>query len=108
MKICRFLVLATLMTVSSIAFSAGWSGNKEIEKLNVGGNAKHGLYVKLKDYDFPGCTSALAYLDAITNPNYKEIMSVLLAVKMSKSTVNIRVNGCIGNYPSIEEVQLEQ
>jgi hypothetical protein len=98
-------ILGSLLFVATVA-RADWSATAKVEQINIGGNGLHGTFVSVADFSFTGCTSTTVGLLEGSNPNYKELISSLLAAKMADREVRLMYFGCNGAYSIIREVLL--
>lgn len=100
-----FLFSANILADATIA---------QIDKINVGGNGKHGTFVSLMNKTFSECAGggnpvAAVFMDGDLNrnPNYKEQLSVVLSAKMAEKEVIVTYSDCDGMYPLVQEITLQ-
>ncbi|MCH2157268.1 MAG: hypothetical protein MK096_00615 [Oleiphilaceae bacterium] len=108
----RVLLALSLILGSPLSYSAATIA--KIDKINVGGNGKHGTFISLIGKSFSECLngsqsvkSLFLSADPSVNPNYKEQLSVALAAKISDKEIIVSYELCDGNYPVINEVTLQ-
>jgi hypothetical protein len=104
----RSRIAATMLACMGVASTAkaDWSAIAKVDLLNIGGNGLHGTFVGLVGYSFSGCsTNSIALLEG-SNPNYKELISSLLAAKIADRDVQLQYVGCNAGYPVVKELLL--
>lgn len=99
------LLLVALLGLAAQA-KADWSVTTTIHEINIGGNGMHGAFVSLSNFSFSGCSSIGVVFLPASDPNYKELISSLLAAKLSERSVRVMYSGCSAGYSLLKEVVL--
>ena len=92
-----FLVATMVLLVSSISQANEWVHNVKVNQI---GTYQHidGHFVWFSQHPFSECQQANPSNSTLyfseNNPGGKSLLSVLLAAMMSKSNVDVQVNGC--------------
>lgn len=96
----KFIVVLFLTSISSLSYSA--SGAITIVHFYQGHDGVLLLKENMTNPD--NCSRNDRYILSSAHPFFKEIYSLLLAAHLSDQPVDVGVEGCVENFPSVRHV----